>query len=75
MDGLIKVYRQEGFKRLFSGATTATGRGVLMTIGQVAFYDQVFHFDLKSVFSFFFLDSNLLFYFNDFLHIDENLYI
>lgn len=41
LDGLIKVYRQEGFKRLFSGATTATGRGVLMTIGQVAFYDQV----------------------------------
>ena len=41
LDGRIKVYRQEGFKRLFSGATTATGRGVLMTIGQIAFYDQV----------------------------------
>lgn len=41
IDGLIKVYRQEGFKRLFSGATTATGRGVLMTVGQIAFYDQV----------------------------------
>lgn len=40
-DGLIKVYRHEGFKRLFSGATTATGRGVLMTIGQIAFYDQI----------------------------------
>ncbi|EDV49243.1 mitochondrial dicarboxylate carrier [Drosophila erecta] len=39
-DGLIRVYRQEGFKRLFSGATTATARGVLMTIGQIAFYDQ-----------------------------------
>ncbi|XP_039956567.1 mitochondrial dicarboxylate carrier [Bactrocera tryoni] len=41
IDGLIKVYRHEGFTRLFSGATTATGRGVLMTIGQIAFYDQI----------------------------------
>ncbi|EDW84056.1 mitochondrial dicarboxylate carrier [Drosophila tropicalis] len=40
IDGLFKVYRQEGFTRLFSGATTATGRGILMTIGQIAFYDQ-----------------------------------
>ncbi|BFF90753.1 mitochondrial dicarboxylate carrier [Drosophila madeirensis] len=40
IDGLFKVYRQEGFARLFSGATTATGRGILMTIGQIAFYDQ-----------------------------------
>ncbi|XP_037716757.1 mitochondrial dicarboxylate carrier [Drosophila subpulchrella] len=39
-DGLFKVYRQEGFARLFSGATTATARGILMTIGQIAFYDQ-----------------------------------
>lgn len=41
IDGLVKVYRHEGFKRLFSGASTATGRGVLMTIGQIAFYDQI----------------------------------
>ncbi|CAD7084090.1 unnamed protein product [Hermetia illucens] len=40
IDGLIRVYREEGFRRLFSGATTATGRGFLMTIGQIAFYDQ-----------------------------------
>lgn len=33
--------REEGFRRLFSGAVTATGRGFLMTIGQIAFYDQV----------------------------------
>lgn len=26
---------------MFSGATSATGRGFLMTIGQIAFYDQV----------------------------------
>lgn len=35
------MHREEGFRRLFSGATTATIRGFLMTIGQIAFYDQV----------------------------------
>ncbi|EDV92946.1 mitochondrial dicarboxylate carrier [Drosophila grimshawi] len=41
IDGLIKVYQKEGFKKLFSGGTTATARGVFMTIGQIAFYDQI----------------------------------
>lgn len=41
IDGLIRVHREEGFRRLFSGATSATGRGLLMTVGQIAFYDQV----------------------------------
>lgn len=40
-DGLIRVYREEGVKRLFGGASTATSRAVLMTIGQLSFYDQV----------------------------------
>ena len=40
IDGLWRVYKEEGFRRLFSGATTATSRAVLMTIGQIAFYDQ-----------------------------------
>lgn len=40
MDGLMRVHREEGFRRLFSGASTATARGFLMTIGQIAFYDQ-----------------------------------
>lgn len=40
-DGLWKVYRKEGGRNLFSGATTATGRAVLMTIGQISCYDQV----------------------------------
>lgn len=39
-DGLIKVYRLEGVKCLFNGATTATSRAVLMTIGQLSMYDQ-----------------------------------
>ncbi|GLH11365.1 Mitochondrial uncoupling protein 4C [Gryllus bimaculatus] len=40
LDGLIRVYQEEGLRRLFSGASTATGRAVLMTIGQLSFYDQ-----------------------------------
>lgn len=40
IDGLMRVRREEGARRLFSGATTATARGFLMTIGQIAFYDQ-----------------------------------
>ncbi|KAF8793890.1 mitochondrial dicarboxylate carrier-like [Argiope bruennichi] len=41
IDGLIQVYRKEGVRYLFSGATTATSRAVLMTIGQISFYDQI----------------------------------
>ncbi|KAH8310688.1 hypothetical protein KR044_002563, partial [Drosophila immigrans] len=41
IDALIKVYRHEGFRNLFSGVTTATARGVVKTIGQIAFYDQI----------------------------------
>lgn len=41
IDGLWKVLRTEGALRLFSGATTATSRAVLMTVGQLSFYDQV----------------------------------
>lgn len=35
------MWRDEGFTQLFSGASTAIGRGILITIGQIAFYDQV----------------------------------
>lgn len=40
IDGLLRVRKEEGFRRLFAGASTATARGFLMTIGQIAFYDQ-----------------------------------
>lgn len=40
LDGVVRVLREEGLRRLFSGASTATGRAVLMTIGQLSFYDQ-----------------------------------
>ncbi|XP_030559595.1 mitochondrial dicarboxylate carrier [Drosophila novamexicana] len=41
LDGIVKVYQTEGFTKLFAGGTTATARGVFMTIGQIAFYDQI----------------------------------
>lgn len=49
-DGLWRVYRHEGVGRLFSGGTTATSRAVLMTIGQLSFYDQVKAYLLNSGF-------------------------
>ncbi|KAJ8957451.1 hypothetical protein NQ318_004932, partial [Aromia moschata] len=41
IDVLLRVYKEEGVRKLFSGATTATSRAVFMTIGQLSFYDQV----------------------------------
>ncbi|KAJ8897482.1 hypothetical protein PR048_002829 [Dryococelus australis] len=40
-DGLWRIYHAEGMRGLFAGATTATGRSVLMTVGQLSFYDQI----------------------------------
>ncbi|XP_052868890.1 mitochondrial dicarboxylate carrier-like [Anopheles cruzii] len=40
IDGIMRVWREEGFRRLFSGASSATARSVFMTIGQLTFYDQ-----------------------------------
>jgi hypothetical protein len=48
---LIRVYQEEGTRRLFSGASTATGRAVLMTVGQLSFYDQVKLLLLRAGFS------------------------
>lgn len=41
IDGLFRVYREEGPRKLFSGASTASTRAVFMTIGQLCFYDLV----------------------------------
>lgn len=41
IDGLLRIHREEGFLRLYSGVSTAALRGFFMTVGQVAFYDQV----------------------------------
>lgn len=48
IDGLWRVYTEEGFRRLFSGCSTATSRAVFMTIGQLSFYDQVKKMMLES---------------------------
>ncbi|XP_048466910.1 mitochondrial dicarboxylate carrier [Rhincodon typus] len=40
VDGLYRVLQEEGIRKLFSGATMASSRGALVTIGQLACYDQ-----------------------------------
>lgn len=39
-NGLYRVYAEDGFRTLFAGVTMTATRGLLMTIGQVAVYDQ-----------------------------------
>uniref|UniRef100_A0A452RQ01 Mitochondrial dicarboxylate carrier n=1 Tax=Ursus americanus TaxID=9643 RepID=A0A452RQ01_URSAM len=40
VDGLYRVAREEGLKKLFSGASMASSRGMLVTVGQLSCYDQ-----------------------------------
>ncbi|NWZ66757.1 DIC protein, partial [Acrocephalus arundinaceus] len=40
LDGMYRVFREEGPKKLFSGATVASARGALVTVGQLSCYDQ-----------------------------------
>uniref|UniRef100_A0A3P9IWG6 Mitochondrial dicarboxylate carrier n=1 Tax=Oryzias latipes TaxID=8090 RepID=A0A3P9IWG6_ORYLA len=40
LDGLFRVFREEGIRRLFSGASMASSRGAMVTVGQLACYDQ-----------------------------------
>ncbi|XP_070837688.1 mitochondrial dicarboxylate carrier isoform X2 [Chaetodon trifascialis] len=40
LDGLFRVWREEGVRKLFSGATVASTRGALVSIGQLSCYDQ-----------------------------------
>ena len=41
IDGLVRVYREEGLRKLFSGADWASSRAVLVTVGQLCFYDVI----------------------------------
>jgi solute carrier family 25 (mitochondrial dicarboxylate transporter), member 10 len=41
LEALYRIYRVEGALRLFSGTTMASSRGMLVTIGQLAFYDEI----------------------------------
>lgn len=40
-DGLYRVYKEEGFQRLFAGASAASLRTAVMAVGQIASYDQI----------------------------------
>ncbi|KAM9770615.1 mitochondrial dicarboxylate carrier isoform 1-T1 [Menidia menidia] len=40
VDGLYRVFREEGLRKLFSGASMASSRGAMVTVGQLACYDQ-----------------------------------
>ncbi|NWI40599.1 DIC protein, partial [Picathartes gymnocephalus] len=40
LDGMYRVLREEGLKKLFSGASVASFRGALVTVGQLSCYDQ-----------------------------------
>ncbi|XP_034486554.1 mitochondrial dicarboxylate carrier-like [Drosophila innubila] len=59
IDGIYKAYRQEGFRNLFSGGVITTLRGGVMTIGQIAFYDQIKFCLLNTVY----FDDNLVTHF------------
>uniref|UniRef100_A0A0B7ALU2 Mitochondrial dicarboxylate carrier n=1 Tax=Arion vulgaris TaxID=1028688 RepID=A0A0B7ALU2_9EUPU len=48
IDGLYKVVRYEGPIKAFNGATMASSRAVLVTVGQLACYDQLKNLLLKS---------------------------
>lgn len=41
LDGVYRIIREEGFTKIFNGATMATTRAIVMTIGQLSFYDQI----------------------------------
>lgn len=50
VDGIVRVAREEGVRRLFGGCAMASTRGAFMSIGQMASYDsikeQLLHFGL-----------------------------
>ncbi|XP_058140876.1 mitochondrial dicarboxylate carrier [Dasypus novemcinctus] len=46
LDGLYRVARAEGLRKLFSGGSMASSRGALVTVGQLSCYDQAKQFVL-----------------------------
>ncbi|CAF3367825.1 unnamed protein product [Rotaria socialis] len=41
IDGIVRICREEGSKKLLNGASMAVIRGAFVTVGQIAFYEQV----------------------------------
>lgn len=48
IDGLYRVFKEEGFAKMYSGASMASSRAVLVTVGQLAGYDQIKQMLLKT---------------------------
>uniref|UniRef100_A0A3Q3SU69 Solute carrier family 25 member 10 n=1 Tax=Mastacembelus armatus TaxID=205130 RepID=A0A3Q3SU69_9TELE len=48
LDGLLRVWKEEGMRKLFSGATMASTRGALVSVGQLSCYDQSKHLVLAT---------------------------
>ncbi|XP_028455690.1 mitochondrial dicarboxylate carrier isoform X1 [Perca flavescens] len=40
LDGLFRVWKEEGIRKLFSGASMASTRGALVSVGQLSCYEQ-----------------------------------
>lgn len=60
LDGLYRVYRDEGTPRMFNGVTMASSRAVFVTIGQLACYDQIKSILLHTTF----FEDNLITHFS-----------
>mgnify|MGYP001496084569 FL=1 len=41
LDGVIRVSREEGILKLFNGWNWASSRAVMVTVGQLCFYDVI----------------------------------
>jgi hypothetical protein len=41
IDGIVRIAREEGGLKLFNGAAWASSRAVLVTVGQLCFYDVI----------------------------------
>ena len=41
LDGIVRILREEGLRRLFGGSSMASTRGALVSIGQMASYDTI----------------------------------
>ncbi|KAH8292355.1 hypothetical protein KR054_008924 [Drosophila jambulina] len=40
IDGLVRITREEGWRSLYNGSSMTALRGMVMTVGQIAFYEQ-----------------------------------
>ena len=43
IDGLYRVFKEEGFAKMYSGASMASSRAVLVTVGQVVYTTKLCH--------------------------------